>query len=455
MAAVSYWLLSPSFFLALAGKIRGWDRTVSTPVREWRTAKVDVVIPARNEQRNIALALDSLLRQDFPIRRIIVIDDASTDCTPEIVTRFSELSGHEVALIRREKPMGKTPGIREVCQTSDADILFILDADTVLMHSDYISRTVQEMFRNASVASVCGEVMPLRPATISVAAESSRVVRQLAAEFGSAIGGAQGRWNRFLTSFTIIYRTAIYLFLHRVLYDGHSKLTGGTLNPAGCAVAYRRDRLAECFNYAGPKVGDNLSLSEDIYIGHFFNWKGYRNLHLGGIQCESTEPPVTRLGRQLFLWSSSFLQSIHYFPSLPCTIFKWPGGIFGRKNAAGAERRRIKEQYRAPWGERHTQRHGRPVGLLDFTGLVEKITFPLILLGLAIRDPQIALLTLLIEMAISSMVVALVCKPGERARGAGMMIAATPFRLLSLFVDLVAIGRFGLDLATGNRNWRK
>jgi hypothetical protein len=36
-----------------------------------------------------------------------------------------------------------------------------------------------------------------------------------------------------------------------------------------------------------------------------------------------------------------------------------------------------------------------------------------------------------------------------------MMFAATPIRLLSLGVDLVATLRFLLDLATGNRDWRK
>lgn len=241
MAAVSYCLISPSFLLALAGKIRGWDRTVSTPARDWHTANVDIIIPARNEESKVALALDSLLRQDFPVRQIIVVNDASTDRTPEIVSRFAELSGRDIVLISREQPVGKTPGIREVCKKSDADVLFILDADTVLIHRDYISKTVQEMFRNASVASVWGEVTPLRQKIISAVATESDLLRQLAAKFGPTIKGAPSRRTRVLTSFTVLYRTAVDLFVHRVLYDGHMKLTGGTLNPAGCAVAYRRD----------------------------------------------------------------------------------------------------------------------------------------------------------------------------------------------------------------------
>jgi hypothetical protein len=107
------------------------------------------------------------------------------------------------------------------------------------------------------------------------------------------------------------------------LYDGTLKLFGGQLNPVGCAVAYKTNRLKECFSYAQPRVGDNLSMSEDIYIGHFFNWKGYRSMQVIGVHCESTEPPITRLPRQLFLWSSAFLQSTYYFSDLPLSPLRY------------------------------------------------------------------------------------------------------------------------------------
>ena len=86
----------------------------------------------------------------------------------------------------------------------------------------------------------------------------------------------------------------MYILLQRTLYDGTLKLFGGQLNPVGCAVAYKTKRLQECFDYAKPRVGDNLSMSEDIYIGHYFNWKGYRSVQVVGVQCESTEPPITK-----------------------------------------------------------------------------------------------------------------------------------------------------------------
>lgn len=48
--------------MAMVGKLRGWDRTVSTPTVDWRSVIVDVVPPAKNEEKAIALALSSLAK---------------------------------------------------------------------------------------------------------------------------------------------------------------------------------------------------------------------------------------------------------------------------------------------------------------------------------------------------------------------------------------------------------
>src|SRR5579863_9000685 len=116
-------------------------------------------------------------------------------------------------------------------------------------------------------------------------------------------------------------------------------------------------------------MGDNLTNSEDVFIGHFFSWKGWRNIQVADVRCESIEPSIERLPRQLYLWSSSFLQALYYFTELPLSPFKelknWAVGLFsGRRDAApnGAQRRHIQEQYRAPWGEDHARRFGRRVG---------------------------------------------------------------------------------------------
>ena len=137
--------------MAMIGKLRGWDRTVATPTVDWKNVVVDVVLPAKNEEKAIALALSSLTQQDFPYRRVVVFDDGSTDQTSQVVERYRQLSGREIQLVRREKSIGKTPSLREFCEQTDADAMVILDADTVLVSPNYISRLVEELFKNAGV----------------------------------------------------------------------------------------------------------------------------------------------------------------------------------------------------------------------------------------------------------------------------------------------------------------
>ena len=46
---------------------------------------ISVLVPARNEEANIAACLESLRRQDYPNYEILVLDDSSTDRTAAIV----------------------------------------------------------------------------------------------------------------------------------------------------------------------------------------------------------------------------------------------------------------------------------------------------------------------------------------------------------------------------------
>lgn len=460
MASISYWCLSPNLILALAGKLKSWDRTQPTPAFDWRSAVVDVVIPARNEEASIALCLNSLYEQDLGFRRVTVIDDGSTDRTAAVVRRYREVTGRNVELVVRKKPAGKTPTLREQCAASDADALVVVDADTVLTDRNYLSRSVEELFRNAGTASVCGEVRPwTRSSRRRLAAADPRVAGLLA-ELGIEGAGKTSGLQRALEAITVFYRSSLYLFLHRVLYDGHLKLLGSRLNPTGCAVVYRTARLRECFEHAYPKLGDNLTDSEDIFIGHFFTWKGYRNVQVRGVRCDSMEPAVTGLPRQLFRWSSAFLQAQGYFKDLPLSparqVKSAAAGLFGRsRKGANLDQRQIREQYRAPWGQDYTHRHGRGIGAIDLLSIVEKISYPVILILLAIFAPEAALITIAVETALATLAVFAVADPGGRLRHAGMMLVSTPVRLFSLGIDLAATLKYLLDLATGNRNWRK
>jgi len=140
-----YFVLSPSTILSLSGLLRGPDKTAPTPTEDWRTATIDVVIPALNEAHNIVLCLASVARQTVRPRRIILVDDGSSDGTVERAKAFCASQQIELIAIQRRAPIGKTPTIKRQAREFDSDVEFILDADTVLEAPNYIERTVQEL----------------------------------------------------------------------------------------------------------------------------------------------------------------------------------------------------------------------------------------------------------------------------------------------------------------------
>jgi chlorobactene glucosyltransferase len=62
---------------------------------------VSVIVPARNEERNIVGCVESLLTQTYPKFEVIVVDDGSTDETPALLARLARenRSGHELRIV--------------------------------------------------------------------------------------------------------------------------------------------------------------------------------------------------------------------------------------------------------------------------------------------------------------------------------------------------------------------
>ena len=58
------------------------------PVSQPLHPELSIIIPARNEEANIDACLDSLLAQDYPDFDVTVIDDGSTDGTPDLLDKW-------------------------------------------------------------------------------------------------------------------------------------------------------------------------------------------------------------------------------------------------------------------------------------------------------------------------------------------------------------------------------
>jgi glycosyltransferase involved in cell wall biosynthesis len=89
-------------------------------------AFASVLIDTYNHERFIAQAIESVLEQDFPAteREIIVVDDGSTDRTPEIVKKFEP----QVRLLRKENG-GQASAFNVGIPECKGEIVAFLDGD--------------------------------------------------------------------------------------------------------------------------------------------------------------------------------------------------------------------------------------------------------------------------------------------------------------------------------------
>ena len=149
---------------------------------------VTVVIPAYNEEKHIGQTIESIKNQTYPVDRILVVDDCSTDGTSKIARKAG------VDVIRTPKNSGtKAQAQNHAIQFIATEVIVTIDGDTVLS-PDAIEKVLPAL-RDKEVASVCGLVVPQNIKTVW---EKARFIEYL---YGISIPkGAQDLWGAVLVS---------------------------------------------------------------------------------------------------------------------------------------------------------------------------------------------------------------------------------------------------------------
>ncbi len=118
-----------------------------SPSENYLNPKVSVIIPARNEEKNIKEALHSILCQDYKNLEIIVINDRSTDNTGDILNKMAE-SDNKLKLITIDNLpagwLGKNHSLFKGAAAASGEYLLFTDAD-VVMHTSTVSKAVSYM----------------------------------------------------------------------------------------------------------------------------------------------------------------------------------------------------------------------------------------------------------------------------------------------------------------------
>ncbi len=106
--------------------------------------KVSIIVAARNEQRNIREALQSLLNLSYPDYELIVVNDRSEDDTQSILEQLSASQPRLKLLQISELPsgwLGKNHALWVGSQQATGELLLFTDAD-IIMEPTVLSRAV-------------------------------------------------------------------------------------------------------------------------------------------------------------------------------------------------------------------------------------------------------------------------------------------------------------------------
>ncbi len=96
---------------------------------------VSIIIPARNEEKNIGVCVGSLARSTYPAFEIIVVDDQSQDRTADVVRSLPVAHASAIRVLSGE-PLpegwfGKPWACWQGAQAAEGELLLFTDADTV------------------------------------------------------------------------------------------------------------------------------------------------------------------------------------------------------------------------------------------------------------------------------------------------------------------------------------
>src|SRR5262249_50293901 len=148
-----------------------------------------------------------------------------------------------------------------------------------------------------------------------------------------------------------------------------------------------------------PSMGDDLTSSEDIFLGTALMAHGYHNSQVQTVFAYTDMPEPHRIPGQLVKWSSAWLQTAYYMPEmLKSPVRSIRRYLHNRRNREAAQKRRIVDGYRQPFGLRFTQQLGRPSGWIILIGLFEKLAFMMVMaLFVVLQAWEALLLTMAFE----------------------------------------------------------
>jgi cellulose synthase/poly-beta-1,6-N-acetylglucosamine synthase-like glycosyltransferase len=244
-----------------------------------------IIIPVRNESKNIAKLLESIVNQKIQNFEVIIIDDSSEDGTVKIAEAFLDKLDLKIIHLRQAE-RGNAPkknAITKAICVAKYDLIFCTDGDCVLPIK--LLAKYAEIFNNERIKFISGPVTFFESGNRSF----NRIWQKIQiVEFASLVGSA-----------------AVSIFLEKPNMC------------SGANIAYRKNAFLEVNGYEGNKElasGDDEFLMHKIhskYVDGVFFAKSSEVIVVTN-PCES----VLAFYNQRKRWASKWTKYDSYLPKL-------------------------------------------------------------------------------------------------------------------------------------------
>lgn len=209
---------------------------------------VTVQVVTYNSAEDITDCLDAVLRQTYPIDKILVIDNASKDGTADRVSSYiKDLGQPRVQFVPNPSNSGFAPAHNQGIRMTQSDYVLVLNPD-VELGAEYVERIVKLMDRHPEVGSATG--LLLLKSSPDIVDSTGLLMNGIWRAVDRGAGESAARWRD----------------------------SGEVFGVSGAAAMYRRAMIKEISVHGEFFDEDFFAYKEDVDVAwraNLLGWKAY------------------------------------------------------------------------------------------------------------------------------------------------------------------------------------
>jgi glycosyltransferase involved in cell wall biosynthesis len=317
--------LSPPYFLPTPGPLI--DRLACLPnlkkqSNPYPLPLVTVILPVFNAEATLDTAVRSILSQSWTAIELVIVDDGSTDSTPQLLNSYLQ-SDPRVRVLRHERNSGVYSARNTGLDAARGEFLTVHDADD-WSHPEKISRQVAHLLNNKRLLATFSHhvrVTPdLQPTRWRM--EDTWVFRNMSSMlFRREVFSQIGYWDRVKGGADTEYLERIVrVFGHAVVADvlpgtplSFVRMTDGSLSQRSEApIETQLEGPRRDYMLAARRWHASIATSNDAFLSREPEKRPFRAPHALAVDAQ---PPAS-LPRDV-VSESSFFDSVWYLSSYP------------------------------------------------------------------------------------------------------------------------------------------